>query len=196
MAAALARPLTPALTPDLTPALTPDLAPADGHRRGGLAPVALGGRSPVAPGRGPRHARPVDVLDLDAVWRDATAPHRVAAARDAHVAEVVWLDEVRARRAAAPRVLRHRLAALLFTVGLAVVLATGAGALVADADGPTALADTVTVQPGETLWDVAVAHTADGQDPRVTLDRIRDLNGLNGNQVPAWTAVVLPASLD
>ena len=144
----------------------------------GVAPVAL------------RVARPDDALelDLDAAWASATAPHRVA---DAHVAEVVDLD---ARRAPSPRIRRNRRVAVLFVLGLAVLLALGAGSLVADADGPTPVGQTVTVQPGETLWDVAVAHAPDGTDPRVTLDRIRDLNGLTGAPVPAWTPVVLPAT--
>lgn len=169
MAAALARPLTT------------DTA----RSRRGLAPVAL------------RVARPADdaPVDLDAAWADATAPHRVAAERDAHVADVIDLDARRAAGAPSARVRRNRLVAVLFVVGLALVLAFGAGTLMADADGPTAIADTVTVQPGETLWDVAVDHTPAGQDPRATLDQIRDLNGLTGTDVPAWTAVVLPASL-
>lgn len=173
----------------LAPSLTQ--APARSPRRG-VAPVALR----VQRGPGPGTAGPDDDVDLDALWVDATAPHRIAAQRDAHVADVVSLDAVRAARAAAPRVRRNRLAAVLFVVGLAVVLAMGAGALVADADGPTAISDTVTVQPGQTLWDVAVAHTADGGDPRETLARLRDVNGLTGTDVPAWTPVVLPASLD
>lgn len=150
----------------------------------GVAPTAL------------RVARPLDQMDLDAAWIDATAPHRVAAERDAHMGQVIDLDRARAVRSPSPRVRRNRRFAVLFVLALAVVLAMGAGALVADADGPTAVSQTVTVAPGDTLWDVAVAHTPDGADPRRTLDRIRDLNGLTGSDVPAWTAVVLPASLD
>ena len=156
--------------------------------RRGVAPTAL---RVARPGE-----RPVDQVDLDAAWTDATAPHRIAAERDARVAQVIDLDGARTRRAPSARVRRNRVLAVLFVVVLAVVLAMGAGALVADADGPTAVSQTVTVAPGETLWDVAVAHTADGGDPRATLDRIRDLNGLTGTDVPAWTAVVLPSSLD
>ena len=150
--------------------------------RRGVAPVAL------------RVARPADVeVDLDAAWADALAPHRIADERDAHVAPVIDLD---AHRAPSPRVARARRVGVLFVLALAVVLALGAGAMIADADGPTPVGQTVTVQPGQTLWDVAVAHTPDGADPRGTLDQIRDLNGLTGTQVPAWTPVVLPADLD
>ncbi len=146
----------------------------------GVAPVAL------------RVARPDEVDDLDAAWRAATAPHRVAEAPEGALAEVVHLDDVRARRRPSPRVRRHRLVAAVFVLGLAVLLAMGVGALVADADGPTPIVETVTVEPGQTLWDVAVTHTPEGQDARVTMQRIRDLNGFTGTDVPAWTAVVLP----
>lgn len=169
MAAALAHP--------------PQTSPARPHR--GVAQVALR----VAP------VGPPEVVDLDAAWVDATAPHRIAAERDAHLAEVIPLHRTRPRRAVSARVRRHRVVGVLVAVGLAIVLALGAGALGADADGPSAIGQTVTVQPGQTLWDVAVAHTGQG-DPRTTLDRIRDLNGLSGTEVPAWTPVVLPASLD
>lgn len=153
--------------------------------RRGVAPVALR----VAP------SDPAEVVDLDAAWIDATAPHRIAAERDSHVADVIPLHRDRPRRAVSARVRRHRVVGVLFAVGLAIVLALGAGALGAVADGPTAVGQTVTVQPGQTLWDVAVAHSGAG-DPRVTLERIRDLNGLTGTDVPAWTPIVLPASLD
>ena len=147
--------------------------------RRGVAPVAL------------RVARPDEAheLDLDAAWASAMAPHRVA---DEHLADVVHLD---VRRAPSPRVRRNRRVAALFVLGLAVLLALGVGSLVADADGPTPVGQTVTVQPGQTLWDVAVTHAPDGTDPRVTLERIRDLNGLTGADLPAWTPVILPAAL-
>ena len=149
--------------------------------RRGVAPVAL------------RLARPADAeVDLDAAWAAALAPHRIADQRDAHVAPVIDLD---AHRAPSPRVARARRVGVLFVLALAVVLALGAGAMIADADGPTPVGQTVTVQPGQTLWDVAVTHTPDGADPRATLDQIRDLNGLTGTQVPAWTPLVLPAAL-
>lgn len=153
--------------------------------RRGIAPVALR----VAP------SEPSEVADLDAAWIDATAPHRIAAARDAHMADVIPLDGAHRRPGVSARVRRHRVVGALFAIGLALLLAVGTGALGADADGPAAVGPTVTVQPGQTLWDVAVAHSGNG-DPRATLARIRDLNGLSGTEVPAWTPVVLPAALN
>jgi hypothetical protein len=72
-----------------------------------------------------------------------------------------------------------------------------AGLLVAvvipSAPPPTGRTTTVLVEPGDTLWEVAVAATPDGGDPRVSLARIRDLNGLDASTVAAWTTVVVPA---
>lgn len=177
MAAALAQPLDQLVQP----------------RPRGLAPVALrvAGEGAAATIDGPTDL-PRDVpLDLDVAWQDALAPHRVAARRDDQLAEVIHLD---ARRAVARRASRAR--GILFAAVLALVLALGAGILGADADGPADLGQTVTVLPGQTLWDVAAAHTPAGADVRATLDRIRGLNGLTGADVPAWTVVVLPAGLD
>lgn len=146
--------------------------------RRGVAPVAL------------RVARPEE-LDLDAAWQAATGPHRVAERPDAPLAEVVSLADARARRRPSARVRRHRLVAVLFVLALAGMLAMGIGGM-ADADHPAPIVQTVTVEPGQTLWDVAVAHTPEGGDPRATLEQIRAVNGLPGTDVPAWTAVVLP----
>lgn len=135
-----------------------------------------------------RLAHPTAVVDLEAAWHDATAPHRAAAAAHDHLADVIELRPAR-------RVGRNRVAAVVFAVTVAIVLALGAGALGAigaDADGPAPIGDTVTVQPGQTLWDVAAQVTEAGGDVRLTLDRIRDLNGFDGHAVPAWTTVVLP----
>ncbi len=172
----------------MTAALARPLQSPSAPSRRGIAPVAL---RVAGSGTWVR-----DEVDLDAAWAEAAAPHRIAAERDAHLADVIPLDRSRARGGVSARVRRHRLVAVLFVLGLALLLALGAGALGADADGPTAVGSTVTVQPGQTLWDVAVTHTDAGDDPRAALERIRDLNGLTGTDVPAWTQVVIPASLD
>lgn len=156
----------------------PHPRPAASRPARGVAPVAL------------RVARP-DEVDLDAAWEAATGPHRVVERPDGPLAEVVSLDDVRARRRPSARVRRHRVVAVLFVLALAGLLAVGIGGL-ADADDPAPVVQTVTVAPGQTLWDVAVAHTPEGGDPRATLEQIRAVNGLPSTDVPAWTAVVLP----
>ena len=85
---------------------------------------------------------------------------------------------------------------LLLSLVVLLALVTGAVLL---AGGPTALAGTdrpvtherVTVQPGQTLWQIA-ERTAPGSDPRETVQRILDLNGLQTSEVQAGTALLLP----
>ena len=56
---------------------------------------------------------------------------------------------------------------------------------------PAAVGERVTVRPGETLWQIA-ERVAPGSDPRETVARILDLNGLQTAQVQAGTALRLP----
>lgn len=86
---------------------------------------------------------------------------------------------------------KHPLRFTFAVAGLVVaLLASGRGA-----EADLARSDTmirVTVAPGQTLWDIAVAHAPAGTDPRSYLLRMRDVNGLDGRPVPAWTVVFLP----
>jgi Tfp pilus assembly protein FimV len=84
-------------------------------------------------------------------------------------------------------------------LSLVVLLAAVAGAVLMTG-GPVALAGTdrepvthrqVTVAPGQTLWQIA-ERAAPGSDPRETVQRILDLNGLRTAQVQAGTALLLP----
>ena len=50
---------------------------------------------------------------------------------------------------------------------------------------------TVTVHPGETLWQIALS-VAPGDDPRDTIHRIEQLNGLAGPVVQAGQRLVVP----
>jgi len=85
------------------------------------------------------------------------------------------------------------------TLGLAVLAATvvlGLSALVSSAvAGPAeiAVAGHVVLQPGETLWDVAVRSAPAGVDPRRQLDDIRRVNGFGPGALDAWTVVMIPA---
>jgi hypothetical protein len=51
--------------------------------------------------------------------------------------------------------------------------------------------DYVVVQPGQTLWEIAEAAVP-GVDPRVTITRIQDLNGLADAAVFAGQRIALP----
>jgi nucleoid-associated protein YgaU len=101
------------------------------------------------------------------------------------------------RRATAPAARLTRrgrllvsLVALLLAVAGAVLL-TGGGAALAGTDRPAVSHRQVTVQPGQTLWQIA-ERTAPGSDPRETVQRILDLNGLQTSEVQAGTALMLP----
>lgn len=99
----------------------------------------------------------------------------------------------RVTRRIPPSVYWRRRAVLALAVLTLVVVAVRSSVPPGGADAPAvpASAATVTIAPGDTLWDVAVEHAPDGTDPRDYLARLRALNDLGG-QVPAWTVVVLP----
>lgn len=88
--------------------------------------------------------------------------------------------------------LRRRLAAVALLLALAFVLTVALGRVGAQAelDHPVVVGHVV-VEPGGTLWDVAVATAPDGVDVRRHLADIRDLNGLDG-QIEPWTVVLIP----
>ncbi|GAB4098782.1 LysM peptidoglycan-binding domain-containing protein [Sinomonas halotolerans] len=49
----------------------------------------------------------------------------------------------------------------------------------------------VTVQPGDSLWTIAAEH-APGQDARVTIGQIQELNDLTGSRVVAGERLLVP----
>jgi Tfp pilus assembly protein FimV len=80
------------------------------------------------------------------------------------------------------------LAGLLVLGGGSVLLRT----VLAGPAEPVA-AGHVVLQPGETLWDIAVRSAPAGVDARRQLDRIRRLNGFGPGALDAWTVVLVPA---
>ena len=88
-----------------------------------------------------------------------------------------------------------RRAVVLGVLAVAVLLVgAGVNRLVgAPAVAPT-VAGTAVLEPGDTLWDLAVEHTPVGQDVRTTLRTIQTLNGFDTATVPVWTVVLLPAT--
>lgn len=89
---------------------------------------------------------------------------------------------------------KRRAMVVLTVVGIALLLVLGAGYGGAEADlvAPE-VGGHATVEPGDTLWDVAVANAPDDVDPRTYLSRLQAINGFDGADVPAWTVVLLPA---
>lgn len=136
----------------------------------------------------------------------APAAARGIAVLDGHRADVIRLDAHRAAPGVGPGVgvgsrrvtratyWRRRLGVLVAVTALALLLVAVVGQS-ADADLVTPeVAGSVVVEPGTTLWEVAIEHAPPGEDPRAYLVRIEQLNGLAGTTVPAWTVVLLPAA--
>lgn len=88
---------------------------------------------------------------------------------------------------------RRRSGALVILLVLIVLAIAGIGRVGASADLEDRVAGHVIIEPGQTLWDVAVSTAPDGVDPRAQLTAIKDLNQLNASDVDAWTVVLLPA---
>jgi LysM domain len=83
---------------------------------------------------------------------------------------------------------------LLGAVVLSVVLGIGHLPASHAGDRPTTVPKgaTVVVQPGETLWQIAT-RVAPGSDPRTTVHRIEELNGLPTATVSAGQRLYVPA---
>lgn len=78
----------------------------------------------------------------------------------------------------------------------AVLVAAGVGlsAQSAGADGPGAATpvETHVVAPGETLWQIASSVAAPGEDVRVVVDELVELNGLGGAGLQAGQQILVP----
>jgi hypothetical protein len=85
---------------------------------------------------------------------------------------------------------------ILVLVGMLIVglLVVGAvGQVGASADLADRVDGHVVIEPGQTLWDIAVTTAPTGVDARDHLAAIEDLNGLRADDVRAWNVILLPA---
>lgn len=80
---------------------------------------------------------------------------------------------------------RRRLGALLATTVVACLFYANAGAAEPEPDYHT-------VEPGDTLWQVATGHYASGVDPREKVEVIRLENGLEGYEIQPGMRLALP----
>jgi len=87
----------------------------------------------------------------------------------------------------------RRRAVLLAILSGVLLFAIASAGLSLAAPGELESAGHVVLQPGETLWDVAVRSAPAGVDPRRQLDDIRRLNGFGSGTTDAWTVVLIPA---
>ncbi len=82
-------------------------------------------------------------------------------------------------------------------VRTAAVLVAGAallsgGRAVAESPAPAVSVDSYTVGSGETLWSIAAAFTAPGEDVRDTIDELAALNGMEGSALVAGEQILVP----
>lgn len=128
---------------------------------------------------------------LSPVLRPVPAVTRAPGARPAALPRVRPALRLTAR---GRLVLRVALGTALTALVLALVVAgvlIGSGTADAAQERSSVPAATYMVGPGETLWQVA-QRIDPGADPRDTVSRILDLNGLHSANVPAGTRLVLP----
>ena len=88
---------------------------------------------------------------------------------------------------------RRRVGAVAVLVLLAFLLTVAIGRVTAGAQLADPVAGTVTIGPGETLWDVAAATAPAGVGVQEQLGAIESLNGFEGAPLEPWTVVLLPA---
>jgi hypothetical protein len=79
---------------------------------------------------------------------------------------------------------------------LALVVAGAAlltgGRAVAEGPGAPVAVDTYTVGAGETLWSIAGAFAAPGEDVREVVDELAELNGMAGSGLTAGDQILVP----
>jgi hypothetical protein len=80
----------------------------------------------------------------------------------------------------------RRLVALLITSIIVYFLYANAGADAGTAPAP------YTVEYGDTLWEVATEHYPSSEDPRATIEAIRQKNGLEGYGLRPGMRLELP----
>ena len=78
---------------------------------------------------------------------------------------------------------------MFVTAALAVALYTGSMA------GAESEPVHYTVAPGDTLWGIAIEHTAPWEDPRPKVEAIREANDLSGYEIFPGMSLELPSSV-
>jgi LysM repeat protein len=84
---------------------------------------------------------------------------------------------------------RRRLGALFVAGALAVAVYSSGGV------GAEPQAVSYTVAPGDTLWGIAIEHTAPWEDPRPKVEAIREANDLSGYEIYPGMSLELPPSV-
>jgi hypothetical protein len=135
-------------------------------------------------------AHKTDVETLVPAPRTKPAVRRVPAHRPPTRYRVAGAPRVIQRTACAPRQPRLSLAWVLVVAGVVCAAVYGLGSL-AGSVGPSVPSSTtvVRVQPGESLWELA-GRVAPGSDVSAVVERIRELNGVDGSVQPGQPLTV------
>ncbi|MPV37069.1 LysM peptidoglycan-binding domain-containing protein [Georgenia subflava] len=88
---------------------------------------------------------------------------------------------------------RRVLVVLALVIATAISVGIGAWIGTAGSSGSAGEVVTVTVAPGETLWTVAGAAAAPGDDVRDVIAEIAELNSLVGADIRAGQQLFVPA---
>jgi LysM repeat protein len=99
---------------------------------------------------------------------------------------VPYISSVRRNRA---KYRRRRLGALF--VGAALAMAVYAGGVAGAEPQPVHY----TVAPGDTLWGIALEHTALWEDPRPKVEAIREANDLSGYEIYPGMSLKVPSTV-
>lgn len=136
-------------------------------------------------------AMAIDNLDLGGSlrWRSGSrvpAARAIRASASTHAAHGAHMGELHLTR-------RGRW--VLAVLASAVAIGTGIVGGQAVAAGPTQALEVVsyTVQPGDTLWQIASDVTVPGEDVRDVIVELQELNGLPRAELAAGQHLVLPA---
>jgi hypothetical protein len=89
--------------------------------------------------------------------------------------------------------LRRRFVAVAVLIVLAFLLTVAIGRVGAEAELADRVAGHVVVEPGQTLWDIAVDTAPAGVDARQQVADLQALNGITAAELKAWDVVLIPA---
>jgi nucleoid-associated protein YgaU len=126
--------------------------------------------------------------------RPSAAPARTANSRPAARPDARHDRSVRRSRSGRVRLTRRaRRLAVVLALAAGVALGSWLGPLLSGSGSDLRLAgeSTVVVQPGDTLWSIAVPVSR-GADVRAVVDEIRQLNGLRGADLVPGQVLQLP----
>jgi LysM repeat protein len=99
---------------------------------------------------------------------------------------VSYICPVRRNRA---KYRRRRLGALVVAAALAMAVYAGGAA------GAEPQSVRYTVAPGDTIWGIALEHTAVWEDPRPKVEAIREANDLSGYEIYPGMSLKVPSKV-